>query len=362
MKYYIIAGEASGDLYGSQLMAQLKSIDSDANFRFWGGPRMEAQSSGQLKSIKETAFMGFLEVAANIFVIKELFRFAKYSIKEYNPDVVILLDYPGFNLRMLEWAKKEGYKTSYYISPQLWAWKEKRHRILRAYADQFFVILPFERDFYRNLDTPCIYHGHPLIEEIEAQKEPTRDVRTIGLFPGSRKQEIKKHLPIMMEFALEHPEYAFVIAGLSHIQNDFYLDHIKSYASHIDIRYDASYAVMKDIDVAIASSGTTTLELALHGVPQIVVYKTSQISFAIGKRLVNTKYISLVNLIAQKEVVTELLQDAFNTLALEEAFIDLLDEENLASTHTAYQRIRADLGDGSTSKKVASDIYQMLLT
>lgn len=165
----------------------------------------------------------------------------------------------------------------------------------------------------------------------------------------------------MMEFALKHPEYNFIIAGLSHIQNEFYVEHIKDYASHIDIRYDSSYAVMKDIDIAIASSGTTTLELALHGVPQIVVYRTSQISYAIGKRLVNTKYISLVNLIAQKEVVTELLQDAFNILALEEAFQDLLDQGQLEAIHNSYKSIRADLGDGTTSKRVASDIYQNLL-
>lgn len=361
MKYYIIAGESSGDLYGGQLMAQLKAIDNDANFRFWGGPRMEAQSSGQLKSIKETAFMGFLEVAANIFSIKALFKFAKYSIKDFEPDVVIFLDYPGFNLRMCEWCKKEGYHTVFYISPQLWAWKEGRHKILRNYADQFFVILPFERDFYKNLDTPCIYHGHPLIEEIGKQNVTTEEIKTIGLFPGSRKQEIKKHLPIMMEFALKHSEYAFIIAGLSHIENEFYLSQIKNYAPHIDIRYDASYEVMKEIDLALASSGTTTLELALHGVPQIVVYKTSQISFAIGKRLVNTKYISLVNLIAQNEVVTELLQDAFNILALEETFHKLIQADALKSMHQSYRRIRAELGDGITSKKIASDIYQKLL-
>lgn len=361
MKYYIIAGEASGDLYGSQLIARLQLIDKDAQFRFWGGPKMNAQSTGQLKSIKETSFMGFLEVAANIFVIKELFRFAKYTIKEYTPDVVIFLDYPGFNLRMCEWCKKEGYNTVYYISPQLWAWKENRHKILRSYADLFFVILPFERDFYKNLDTPCIYHGHPLLEEIGTQKAPSESVTKIGLFPGSRKQEIKKHLPIMMGFAMAHPEYSFVIAGLSHIKKEFYLEHIKNYAAHIDIRYDASYQVMQEIDIAIASSGTTTLELALHGVPQVVVYKTSQISFAIGKRLVKTEYISLVNLIAQKEVVTELLQDAFNILALEEAVEQLLIPEKIENIYSEYRKIRAELGDGSTSQRVAADIYNTFI-
>jgi len=360
MKYYIIAGEASGDLYGSRLITALQSLDADAKFRFWGGPKMQAVSTGQLKSIKETSFMGFLEVAANAFVIRDLFKFAKYSIKEWNPDVIIFIDYPGFNLRMCKWAKLQGYRTIFYISPQLWAWKENRHKLLRDYVDQFFVILPFERDFYRNLDTPCIYHGHPLIEHIPQQRNSTEKIKTIGLFPGSRKQEIKKHLPIMVEYAMAHSDNTFIIAGLSHIKKEIYLEHIHEYAGHLDIRYDSSYEVMQEVDIAIASSGTTTLELALFGVPQIVVYRTSNLSFAIGKRLVKTDYISLVNLIAQKEVVTELLQDAFNVLALEEAIIELSEPERLSEMHLSYVKIREDLGDGQTSISIAKDIYRKL--
>jgi len=360
MRYYIIAGEASGDLYGAQLIKQLKFIDKESNFRFWGGPKMRKHSNGQLKSIKETAFMGFLEVAANIFTIRDLFKFAKYSIKEYNPDVIIFLDYPGFNLRMCKWAKKQGYRTVYYISPQLWAWKESRHKLLRDYVDQFFVILPFERDFYKNLDTPCIYHGHPLIEEVVAVNEISKEVKKIGLFPGSRQREISKHLPIMMAFAQKHQEYKFVIAGLNSINKELYHNDIIAGSKNVEIQYDVSYEVMSQIDFAIASSGTTTLELALHNVPQIVVYKTSQVSFAIGKRLVNTDYISLVNLIAQKEVVTELLQDAFNELALEEIFSVVVQHAHRQSIQEEYNKIRSSLGDGSTSQKVASDIYSML--
>lgn len=360
MKYYIIAGEASGDLYGAQLIRQLKLIDKEANFRFWGGPKMRKHSNGQLKSIKDTAFMGFLEVAANIFTIRGLFKFAKYSIKDYKPDVIIFIDYPGFNLRMCKWAKKQGYRTVYYISPQLWAWKESRHKLLRDYVDQFFVILPFERDFYKNLDTPCIYHGHPLIEEVGSLNHVSDEIKTIGLFPGSRQQEISKHLPIMMVFAEKHQEYEFVIAGLSSIDNDLYCNDLIAKSKNIEIIYDASYEVMGEIDLAIASSGTTTLELALHNVPQIVVYKTSHVSFAIGKRLVNTDYISLVNLIAQKEVVIELLQDAFNELALEEVLNAMTQKNYRKSIQCEYSDIRSSLGDGSTSKKVASDIYSML--
>lgn len=364
LKYYIIAGESSGDLYGGLLMAELKQIDAQASFRFWGGPKMSAQSSGQLKSIKETSFMGFWEVIQNLPLIKKFFDFAKYSIKEYAPDVIILIDYPGFNLRMATWAKKEGYQVAYYVSPQLWAWKERRHTILRENTDNFFVILPFEEEFYKNLDTPCTYVGHPLLEIVPSSERHNtlpQQVETIGLFPGSRKQEIKKHLAIMIAFALAHPDYQFVIAGVSHIPRKFYLDLIKSYASHIDIEYDNSYGVMSRIDFAISSSGTATLELALHLVPQIVVYKTSQLSFMIGKRLVKTDYISLVNLIAQKEVVPELLQEAFNELHLKESFIKYSNSAARKKTITEYESIRAQLGDGTTSQRVAQQIYTSCL-
>jgi len=318
MKYYIIAGESSGDLYGGMLMKELRQVDRHAEFRFWGGPEMKKQSSGQLKSIKETSFMGFWEVAKNALTIKKFFDFAKYSINEYQPDLIIFIDYPGFNLRMATWSKDQGYKTAYYISPQLWAWKEGRHRILKNKIDLFFVILPFERDFYRNLDTHCTYVGHPLIEIIPANIKPLADkIETVGLFPGSRKQEIQYHLKTMLEYAMTRKDLKFVIAGVSHIERDFYLQHIDQYAPHIDIQYDKAYEVMQNIDFAIASSGTATLELALFNVPQLVIYRTSQLSFMIAKRLVKTQYISLVNLVAQKEVVPELLQEAFNVLALE---------------------------------------------
>ncbi len=362
MKYYIIAGESSGDLYGSMLMSEIKTIDTEAQFRFWGGDKMKDISSGQLKSLKETAFMGFVEVAKNAFKIRELFSFAHYSIKEFDPDIVILIDYPGFNLRLSKWLKKQGYPIAYYISPQLWAWKESRHRILRDNIDLFFVILPFEKGYYLNLDTPCIYHGHPLIEIISHYPQnQEEEIKKVGLFPGSRKQEIKRHLPIMVDFAISKPDYQFVIAGVSHIEKSFYLDHINQYAQNLDIIYDQSYEVMKDIDVAIACSGTTTLELALHNVPQIVIYKTNSLSFAIGKQLVKTDYISLVNIIAQKEVVTELLQDAFNTLALEESFKQLILAKNLESIKEAYLKIRRSLGDGQTSRRVAEDICNLIM-
>lgn len=342
-------------------MQQIKLLDSEAEFRYWGGPKMKAVSTGQLKSIKETSFMGFYEVAKNAFKIREFFAFAKYSIDEYKPDVVLFIDYPGFNLRMATWAKKKGYKTAYYISPQLWAWKEKRHKILRDFIDRFYVILPFEKEFYTNLDTPCHYVGHPLLEVIpDSEKAITAKVNTIGLFPGSRKQEIANHLKVMLAFAVDKPEYKFIIAGVSHIPKDFYVEQIDQYAANIDIRYDAAYEVMREVDYAISSSGTATLELALFQVPQIVIYKTSNISFMIGKRLVKTEFISLVNLIAQKEVVPELLQDAYNELALDTYFERYSSYETRLSTSQAYQSIRKELGAGKSSAIIAEDLVSFL--
>ncbi len=362
MRYYLIAGEASGDLYGGLLMQKLKDKDPNAEFRFWGGPYMKKESSGQLKSIKETSFMGFLEVAKNAFTIKKFFDFAKFSIREYKPDLIIFIDYPGFNLRMCKWAKKHGFKTAYYISPQLWAWKENRHKILRDFVDLFFVILPFERDFYKNLDTDCIYVGHPLKEVIphDEKKQFPINLNTIGLFPGSRKQEIQQHLPIMLEYAMEKKSYKFIIAGVSHIKKSYYLSQIKQYAAHIDIVYDKSHKVMQQIDFAITSSGTATLELALHNVPQIVIYKTSQVSFMIAKQLVKTNYISLVNLVAQKEVVPELLQSAFNALALDVEMEKLYSLDARKLIYEEYDRIREELGPGTSSDLVANKIVEFL--
>ncbi|NNE27457.1 MAG: lipid-A-disaccharide synthase [Saprospiraceae bacterium] len=361
MKYFIIAGESSGDLYGGLLMKALRSVDQDAEFAFWGGPQMKEVSSNQLKSIKETAFMGFVEVAKNIFNIRQLFIDAKKHIADFSPDLIIFIDYPGFNLRMTTWAKAQGYRTCYYISPQLWAWKEGRHTILRDYVDDFIVILPFERDFYKNLDTPCQYFGHPLMEVIDPSviKDPV-EVETIGLFPGSRKQEIERHLPLMVNIAGQLPHFKFIIAGLSHIQKSLYLDNIPKYHNNLDIVYDNSYSVMRSVDAAITSSGTATLELALHRVPQVIIYKTNPISFSIGKKLVKTDHIGLVNLIAQKRIVPELLQRKANTESVGEALRQIISPEYYERILNDYERVSADLGDGQTSQKIATYLFGKL--
>ncbi len=361
MKYYIIAGESSGDLYGALLMQKLKAIDSSCQFRYWGGPKMKEQSEGQFKSIEETAFMGFIEVLKNIIKIKALFNDAKNDILEWKADILIFIDYPGFNLRMAQWAKLHKIKTCYYISPQLWAWKEGRHKILRDTINLFFVILPFERDFYKNLDTPCEYVGHPLLEKIEPkEKIVDKRIETIGLFPGSRKQEVKKHLPIMVKFASKNPDYKFVIGGLSHINKSIYLNNIPTYLKNMDIIFDGSYDLMNSVDAAITSSGTASLELALFNVPQIVIYKMHPIGYQIGKVLVKSKFISLVNLISQKKVVSELIQSECTVENLNESFEYLKSNEIRIKMINQYKKIREDLGDGTASQRVAERIYKFL--
>lgn len=360
MKYYIIAGESSGDIYGGLLMKEIHRLDPQAQFRFWGGPKMKAHSSGQLKSLEDTAFMGFWEVAKNALAIRKLFAFAKYSIEAFKPDLVIFIDYPGFNLRMLKWAHAHSFKTCFYISPQLWAWKKKRHTLLRDFAHLFFVILPFEKNFYQNLDTPCIYHGHPLLEIVPHQKETISEIKTIGLLPGSRAQELEQHMPILMAFASAHPNYQFLIAGLSHLDKRLYADAHNEERNNVDIVFDNAQEVMQKCDLAISSSGTATLELALYGVPQIVIYKTSGLSFAIGKRLVKTEYISLVNIIAGKQVVDELLQDECTLEKLKASFEVLRGEENRRGMLADYKEIRMSLGDEDATQKVAEDIVNFL--
>jgi len=356
MKYYIIAGESSGDLYGGLLMQALIQKDRQAQFRFWGGNKMKAHSSGQLKSLEDTAFMGFWEVAKNAMTIKKLFAFAKFSIDEFKPDMIIFIDYPGFNLRLLKWAKEKGYKTSFYISPQLWAWKKGRHALLRDYADLFFVILPFEVEFYKNLDTPCKYFGHPLLEIVPDQKELSNQVDNIALFPGSREQELKKHMQVLRSLCSQYPDKQFFIAGISHLDRNLY----EPLIDNMELLMDTPEDLMSKCDLAISSSGTATLELALNGIPQIVIYKTSALSFAIGKKLVQTRFISLVNLIAGKAIVEELLQSELTLNNLISSFEALFDYDKRLAQHTAYKEIRQQLGEANTSDKVASEIYNFL--
>ena len=325
MKYYIIAGEASGDLHAANLMKALKKKDPQADFRFWGGDLMQDVGGTQVKHYKELAFMGFIEVVMNLRTILKNITLCKKDITNYNPDVIIFVDYPGFNLRIAKWAKTEGYKTHYYISPQIWAWKEGRIKDIKRDVDAMYVILPFEKEFYEDKHNfPVHFVGHPLIDAI-AQKqlinpsdfkaEFNLDNRPIiALLPGSRKQEISKMLEVMLSVTKDFKDYQFVIAGAPSQDAAFYSKFTKK--QNVNLVMNRTYDILSLATAALVTSGTATLETALFKVPEVVCYKGSTISYQIAKRVINLEYISLVNLIMDKPVVKELIQGDFNTKTL----------------------------------------------
>ncbi len=320
MKYYIIAGESSGDLHGSNLIRSILAIDEVAEFQYWGGNHMTEVTEGRLVHIRETAIMGFAEVVLNISKIKGFFKLAKKTILEYQPDVVILIDYPGFNLRMAKWSHQQGFKTAFYISPQLWAWKKGRKETIRKYVDEMIVILPFEKEWYLKENIESHYVGHPLVEAIE-NTESNLDVNLglddskpiLAILPGSRNQEVRKILPLMGQAAVQLKEkYHLVIAATDHLTDDDYYTLLPEREIFHIVR-NHTYELVRRAKVALVTSGTATLETALLDTPQVVCYKTASINYMIGKRLVDLKYISLVNLILDKSVVPELIQHDLTT-------------------------------------------------
>jgi lipid-A-disaccharide synthase len=322
MKYYIVAGEASGDLHGSNLIREIMKIDNIADVRCWGGDLMEHAGATLVKHYKDLAFMGFVEVLLNIRTIMKNLRLCKDDIARFKPDVVVLIDYPGFNLRIAEWAKKNKIKVVYYISPQVWAWKESRVKQIRKNVDKMLVILPFEKDFYKKWSYDVEYVGHPLADVVDSVSSeiqsvpatlasPLNETNIVALLPGSRAQEVAKKLPVMLEATKAFPEYRFVVAKAPSLDDGFYDQFLNSYNAVRSIR-NKTYQLLLQSKAALVTSGTATLETALFQVPQVVCYKGSNISYQIAKRLVKVKYISLVNLIMDKQVVTELIQDDMN--------------------------------------------------
>ncbi len=365
MRYYIIAGEPSGDLYGALLIKALLRVDTGAEIRFWGGDKMREACPNQAKSIRDTAFMGFIEVARNLPVIFKLFSFAKKDIKLFNPDIVICIDYPGFNLRLVKWAKTNNFHTAYYISPKLWAWREGRHKTLKSYVDLFFVIFPFEEAFYKNLDVDCQYVGHPLLEVIkplDMKNPPSGRHPVIALLPGSRQQELRHHLPFMVNCANANPELDFVMAAVDSLDKDLYFKHFKSYAPNLEIVFGDAYSVLSSADAAIVASGTATLETALHGVPQIVVYKTGRINYLIAKSVIKTRFISLVNLICGKEVVPEIIQYEMTLERLNTEIQNLLSGPYRQRQADGYALMRKLLSKGDASDEVSVSIFNFLAT
>lgn len=370
MKYYLIAGEASGDLHGSNLMKALLARDPDANFRFWGGAMMEAVGGVKVKDYSELAFMGFAEVLMNLGTILKNLRFCKSDILEFHPDVVIFIDYPGFNMRIAKFTKENKIPGYYYISPQIWAWKENRIEKIRRDVDQMYVILPFEKDFYEKKHKfPVHYVGHPLLDAIadrtlvnEKQfltEHNLTDKPVIALLPGSRKQEITKMLSVMLAMVPHFPEYQFVIAGAPSQHKSFYDPFIKN--AKVGFVQNKTYDLLSLSYAALVTSGTATLETALFKIPEVVCYRTSTISYEIGKRLVkNIKYISLVNLILDKPAVTELIQEDFNEERLKTELTALLDRNRREKIVEDYDQLEKILGGKGASDKVAKSIVETI--
>ncbi len=322
MKIYIIAGEASGDLHGASLISTIRQWEPNIKIRAWGGDKMKSAGSVLVKHYKDLAFMGFMEVVKNINTILNNLRFCKKDIEEFQPETLVLIDYPGFNLRIAKWAKKKGIKVVYYISPQIWAWHSSRVKKIKQSVDEMLVILPFEKSFYAEHNMNVKYVGHPLTE-IRAKfipdpdfkkKHQIEDRKTILLMPGSRKQEINRMLPIFAKTSKRFPNYQFLLAGINTIDRSLYEKHIAS--SSIKLIYDENYQLMSICDLAWISSGTATLEAAIFNLPQIVCYKGNPLSYQLAKRLVKVPFISLVNLIANQQIVTELIQEDFAVDAL----------------------------------------------
>lgn len=366
MKYYIISGEASGDLHGSNLMKALHREDVNADFRFWGGDLMKAVGGTLVKHYRELAFMGFIEVILNLRTIAKNLSFCKQDIEAYNPEVIIYIDYPGFNLRIAKWAKQKNYKNHYYISPQIWAWKEGRIKAIKRDVDEMYVILPFEKQFYEEKhEFPVHFVGHPLIDAIGDRQQVDEFVfrknnglsekPIIALLPGSRKQEIKKMLSVMLSLVDDYKDYQFIIAGAPGQDYEFYKQFIKK--SNVHFLNNKTYDLLSVSTAALVTSGTATLETALFKVPQVVCYKGSWVSYQIGKRVVDLDYISLVNLILNKEAVTELIQDDFNTKRLKKELDVLLNAYERTKFFVNYYELEKDLGGKGASENTAKLIY-----
>lgn len=366
MNYYIIAGEASGDLHGSNLMKALLKQDVNAQFRFWGGDLMQQVGGTLVKHYKERAFMGFAEVIKNLSKIYQDIAFCKRDIQEYNPDVIIFIDNSGFNLRIAKWAKQHKFRTNYYISPQVWASRAGRVKDIKRDIDAMFVILPFVEAFYKKYDYKVTFVGHPLIDaiadrtqvdeyEFRAEHE-LNDKPIIALLPGSRKQEIKNMLSVMLSLVDSYPNYQFVIAGAPSQDYEFYQTFIK--ASNVKFIANKTYDLLSVSTAALVTSGTATLETALFKIPQVVCYKGSTISYQIAKRIITLKFISLVNLIMDKEVVKELIQNEFNTKNLKHELDIILDPYERTKFFINYYELEKALGGKGASEKTAKLIYK----
>lgn len=365
MRYYIIAGEASGDLHGANLIKAIKQLDKEAEFRIWGGDLMEKEGAFNVNHIKERAFMGFAEVIKNLFKIKAFLKIAKDDILAYKPDRLLFIDYPGFNLRIAEWAHLQGFKTHYYISPKVWAWNTKRALKIKRIIDYLYVIFPFEVDFYKTYHYKVYYVGNPLVDAIE-QFKPMENFKTgvlkadkpiIALLPGSRRQEIDDILPVMLESVRKYAkDYTPVLAVAPNFDNT-YFDKFENIGL-VQLLRENTYNLLKVSEVAIVTSGTATLETALFKVPQVVCYKTGRFNFAIAKLLIKVKFISLVNLVAGKEIVKELIQKDLNVIQLQQELDKVMLGKGRDEQLKNYSELIQLVGGAGASERVAKLVFE----
>jgi lipid-A-disaccharide synthase len=370
MKYYIIAGEASGDLHASNLMKELILLDPNAQFRFWGGDLMLQQGGTLVKHYKDLAFMGVIDVIKNILSIKKNFKLCKAELIAYKPDILILVDYPGFNLRIAEFSHKHQIKTYYYISPKIWAWKKSRAFKIKKFIDKMFTIFPFEKAFYKNYDYNVEYFGNPLVDEIEAkkpilsgkqsflEKNKLEDKPIIALLAGSRKQEIKTILPEMLTLIEHFPEFQFVIAGAPSFNTDSYKPIIRKYS--VSLVFGQTYDLLKHATAAVVTSGTATLETALFNLPQVVVYKTHQLTYDIAQLFIKLRFFSLVNIIIEREIVKEILQNDLPAKMKAELTKILSENDYRQQMINNYKEMQQILGGPGASKRTAEQITKDL--
>ena len=359
MKYYVISGEASGDLHGSNLIKELKKIDKSASFRCWGGDLIKKETGFLVKHFKDYSYMGFFEVFLNIFKILKNLSFCKKDILNYKPDLIIYIDFPGFNLRIAKWAKKKKYKNHFYISPQIWAWKQSRIKTIKNVIDQMYVILPFEMNFYKSFEYDVNYVGHPLLDALKENLSNKKRENIIALLPGSREQEINKILPKMLSVVGSFEKYKFIICGAPSFQKKYYENFIeKKFQSRVSIVENKTYEILKESKAALVASGTATLEAAILNVPQVVCYESSWISYLIGKTLIkNLKFISLVNLILNKHVVKELIQSELTKNNITNELSYILSKEGDKQIKSYYIKMRNILGKKGASNRAAKLIY-----
>lgn len=371
MKYYIIAGEASGDLHGSNLVASIRRQDHNANIRAWGGEKMRKNGAKIVKNYHDLAFMGFVEVLINLKTILRNFNICKKDITEFQPDALILIDYPGFNLKIAKWAKQKGFKVFYYISPQVWAWKRRRVYTIKKVVDKMLCILPFEKKFYDNYDVDCQFVGHPLLDEIAKVETVDRNKfykanrlnpkkEIIALLPGSRKQEVSRMLSVMLEVVRLMPNYQFVIACAPSLPVSFYKKIIGE-KSNVRLVVNRTYQLLQLSSAAVVTSGTATLETALLDVPEVVCYKANKISYIIARQLAKVKFICLVNLIMDRLVVKELIQNDMTVGNIRDELQSLLNSSKRQKKLLEdYEELKYVLGNTGASDRAAETIISYI--